>query len=125
MSRPRQSLRYGLVALIGAIVLLVSAPPPPAPAAKAHFYCTLLAPNTWCRHGTWHNYYAMAVIYPGTGNIPVCSRMVRRLGGGVYASICATNSASSNFGRCNCGGLWDDIKHGAPNDRNLRGWGAY
>lgn len=125
MSRPTRGAKRGLAVLIGALVLMFGVQPAASSAATANFSCTLLAPNTWCRHGTWHNYYAMGVTYPGSGSITVCARMVRRTGGGVYTSVCGTNAASSSFPRCNCGGLWNDIRHSAPNARNLKGWGAY
>lgn len=125
LPRSMTAARRGLTALIGAFVLLLCLQPAASSAAVANFSCTLLAPNTWCRHGTWHNYNSMGVSYPGTGSIQVCARMVRRSGGGVYASVCGTNAASSSFARCNCGGLWNDIRHSAPNNRNLKGWGGY
>lgn len=124
MSRPNPRTRSALAVVVSALVMLLAVPPQ-ANAAIAHFSCTLLAPYTWCRHGTWHNYNAMGVNYPGSGSIVVCARMVRRVGGGVYTNVCGTNSAVSNFPRCNCGGLWNDIAHRAPNARNLKGWGAY
>lgn len=125
MSRSSKLVRKGLMVLAGTFVLLFCVQPAVSSAAVANFSCTLLAPNSWCRHGTWHNYNAMGVSYPGSGSIWVCARMVRRTGGGVYANVCGTNAAASNFARCNCGGLWNDIAHSAPNARNLHGWGAY
>lgn len=125
MSRSMSKVRLAFSVLVSSLALALCIQPTVSEAAVANFSCTLLAPNTWCRHGTWHNYNGMGVSYPGTGSIPVCARMVRRVGGGVYRSVCGTNAASSGFARCNCGGLWNDIRHSAPNNRNLKGWGAY
>lgn len=124
MSRPLITVKAALAVLFGTLTLLLAIPSQ-APASVASFSCTLLAPNTWCRHPVWHNYYAMGVSYPGSGTIPVCARMVRVVAGGVYASVCGNNHATANFARCNCGGLWNDIKHSGPNARNLNGWGAF
>lgn len=94
-------------------------------AATANFTCSLLAPNTWCRHGVWHNYYASGAHYNAGGGLQVCSRVVKRVGGGVYAGICGPNSVGQVFGACNCGGLWADVKHTGGVNRNIHGWGSY
>lgn len=125
MSRPRSRLRTLAITIVLGVVTSLTIAAPPASAAVANFSCTLLAPNTWCRHSQWHNYNGQGVTYPGTATIPVCTRMVKRLGGGVYASACGTNSVSNSFARCNCGGLWHDIRHSGPNARNLKGVGTY
>lgn len=120
-------MRKTLCCLVLAVLCLSmgTVEPPRAEAATANFTCSLLAPNKWCRHGVWHNYYASGAVYNAGGGLNVCSRVVRRVAGGVYASICGPNAVGMSFARCNCGGLWADVKHTGGVNRNIHGWGSY
>lgn len=117
--------KYSLCLIAFLVLAAGMTEPTPTRAATANFTCSLLAPNTWCRHGVWHNYYASGAKYNAGGGLNVCSRVVRRLTGGVYASACAPNQVNMVFGACNCGGLWADVKHTGSVNRNIHGWGAY